>query len=142
MKPATIPPRLPWPFINRARKFVSWSTYRSDLHGNTNTPLYRSTDVVAVPRRDVRNVGKYSKQNKEGSEVFDSVIRHGDENNEADHPFIQSALIIICSKKTASQYRGARKTYAIQAMPMTKTPRVRYLSETKPARTVAAHART
>jgi hypothetical protein len=72
-------------------------TYHSNLHSHTDTSFYRSTDVVTVPGRDLRNIWEYSYEDKETSEVLDSVVLHTDKNDEADDPVARSALELHCS---------------------------------------------
>lgn len=60
------------------------STYKSDVHGNTNTTLKRSTNVVTVPGHTLWDVGVDSGGDHEASEVLSSIALNTSQDGETD----------------------------------------------------------
>jgi len=57
----------------------------ADVHGNTDTALKGTSDVVAVPGDTLRDVGVDTTSDHEGCEVLGTVGVDSSEDDEADH---------------------------------------------------------
>lgn len=57
----------------------------ADVHGNTDTALEGTSDVVAVPGDTLRDVGVDTAGDHEGGEVLGTVRVDSSEDDEADH---------------------------------------------------------
>jgi hypothetical protein len=52
------------------RSICGWGTYKADMHGDTDSSLQRSTNVVAVPGNTLRHVGVDARGNQEAGEIL------------------------------------------------------------------------
>jgi hypothetical protein len=52
------------------RSICGRGTYKADMHGNTNSSLQRSTNVVAVPGNTLRHVGVDARGDQEAGEIL------------------------------------------------------------------------
>lgn len=112
----------------RTKKKKRRATNASDLHGNADTSLNRSANVVAVPGGDLGDVREDAQQHKEAGKIFDARDLHGNENNKAYDTITRLARFFRClvlflaagRKQTKpGDHRVWVQTYAMAAIPIT-----------------------
>lgn len=83
-------------------------TYKANVHGNTNTALEGTTDVVAVPGDTLRNIGVDTAGDEESSKVLGAVGVDSGEDDETDHSdkaesnHVDTTLAVSVSSETAT----------------------------------------
>lgn len=67
------------------RQAILWLTYETDVHGNANTALDRSANVVAIPSDTLRDIAVDAHDNEEASHVLDSLNANSSQDGESKH---------------------------------------------------------
>ena len=65
----------------------------ADVHGNTDTALEGTSDVVAVPGDTLRDVGVDTACDHEGGEVLGTVGVDSSKDDEADHTIERQCIV-------------------------------------------------